>query len=115
MTKQPHHKYGFLSSLFEEISLLNDEDNQSKGSQEYNVRHFLKFGLMAIAAIIGLSLNFGCATTPKIVTEYKYINVPIKCEIPLPIRPIYIDNAIEMTIITMRYVEELEVALKACK
>jgi hypothetical protein len=55
----------------------------------------------------------GCAT--KTVTEYITVEVPVKCSIEIPAKPVKEDKDITLTVIdVLEYAKKLETALKGC-
>lgn len=83
------------------------QDNENKAWEIF------RWMSMVFVAFLALSI-FGCAA-PKTVTEYRYINVPVKCELPAPIKPIFNDvKAYELNLMVLKYTEELEATLRGC-
>ena len=65
---------------------------------------------MTICCAVFLS----CA--PKVVTktEYRDVYVPVKCNAPIPPRPMYDGDPVMGVVDLLEYTEKLELIIKAC-
>lgn len=69
--------------------------------------------IMLLIIIISSLLLFGC--TAKTITEYKTVQVPVKCKIDIPSKPKSTGDILKDNILILKYSDELFIALKKCK
>jgi hypothetical protein len=68
---------------------------------------------MKLIILISIVCLFGACAKPPIV-EYKYVNVPVRCDIGRPARPAK-DNDTALAVIDLiAYTRKLEITLNAC-
>lgn len=77
------------------------------------VESVIRLILFIYALIIALVLMTGCATT-KAVTEYKYVNIPVKCVVEMPQRPLDTGDILVNNALILKYTETLENLLNKC-
>lgn len=91
---------------------------------EYNSRHILErfsgkwWGeviikvVMLTVIVISSLLLFGCS--PKVITEYKTVQVPVKCQLEIPKKPTSTGDILKDNTLILKYNEELLITLKKC-
>lgn len=96
----------------EELAAYKEYNNAFRFSEEWRQHIVLKIVNIIVVMLIG-ALIFGCAAPTSI--EYKPVAVPVKCEVPDVQRPSRTGDVVEDTRNIVKYTEQVESALDACK
>lgn len=103
-------KFTFYDNM-EEYEQVKKEKEHCKLTGKKAFEISIKVVNLVLVFIVGYIL-FGCS--PKTVVEYKPVNVPVKCEIDLPTKPVYTGDVVKDNISITKYAEEVENALQFC-
>lgn len=68
--------------------------------------------LVALTLAVLTMCVWGCSAP---VIKYHPVNIPVKCKITVPARPVLTNNILETNMNITKYAEELEAALDACR
>lgn len=91
---------------------------EAKKAFRKSIGFYIDWGLRIINLIIIFIIGYfliGCSATPVTKTEYKYVNVPVKCEVVMPIKPPSTGDVIKDNLLIMQYADETKAALLKCK
>jgi hypothetical protein len=72
--------------------------------------------IVALFVAIALYLTATACAAPTVVTEYKIVEVPVVCDVEMPLKPQQREGEIVLRIVDLlEYVTLLENAFRACK
>lgn len=105
-------KYTFYSTQ-DEYENAKQYESQIKYSFKWWLRILFKVSILIIILILSFIL-FGCShKQPQVV--YKYVSVPVKCDVVIPSKPQYTGDIIKDNINILKYSDILLLNLKKCK
>lgn len=104
----------FFKSKLTIYNNFNEYENRSvieRFSGKWWAEIVMKIVMMTIIILSSL-LMFGCS--PKVITEYKTVNVPVKCNVQIPKKPNSSGDILKDNTLILKYNEELLLLLKKC-
>lgn len=69
--------------------------------------------IILVFVILIMYLVSGCSAGVSV--RYYPVNIPVKCNIDMPARPVFSENVLETNMNITKYAEELEAGLKMCR
>ncbi len=68
--------------------------------------------ISVVIFVVALVIFSGC--TPKTITQYEQVYIPIKCDVNIPQKPNDTKDEVKNNLLIINYVKQLEQALKRC-
>ncbi len=72
----------------------------------------IHWGISVLIFMLSLVVFSGCSA--KVVTEYKPVHIPVKCDVTPPTKPTATGDIVRDNLLILKYVEQLEQSLKLC-
>ena len=109
-------KWFFKSDIFvynsiKEYEQIKEERATVRYSFWWWVVKTIKYIILAILLFIGILL-FGCS---RQTVQYQLVNVPVKCDVTIPPKPVYTGDVLSDNAKILEYSEKLKASLQRCK
>ena len=100
-----------LYDNMEEYEQVKKEKEECRLTGKKTIEIIVKISNLILVFIVGYIL-FGC--TPKTIVKYEPVNVPVVCEVDVPVKPKHTGDVVKDNLQITKYAEEVENALLYC-